>query len=288
MCVLLADEAFVVMFLLTDTFFFFFFNSRAMKNLAASPWMAPAWNKHPSDCSFPGQLSRCNRHMLFNAVSVASSAAFLLLYAELRTCQAELCVATETSAAPSHNIPPWMKSRSASTRPFVPAVRHAAGWGADPSAVRARSIRPRRTVVLLFQGLFGQDEGRSDRFQDAGDKWLRKVWTTSRECFQKLLSAVDCFLTSEVVRYSTSPSGRWGAPKHPPKPPQPHSRRTLLSNTSKSAYVLFTHVAALLLLLLLQETMGVGGLLSRVSSTCMARQWIHSIWSFHFHRGLLL
>lgn len=108
--------------------------------------------------------------MLFNAASVALSAAFLLLYAELHTCQAELCVATETSAAPSHNIPPWMKSRSASTRPFVPAVRRAAGRGAVPSAVRARSIRPRRTVVLLLEGLFGQDEGRSERSQDAGGK----------------------------------------------------------------------------------------------------------------------
>lgn len=36
MCALLADEAFMVMFLLTDTIFFFFF-LRVMKNLAASP-----------------------------------------------------------------------------------------------------------------------------------------------------------------------------------------------------------------------------------------------------------
>lgn len=56
------------------------FSLRVMKNLAASTWMTPAWNKQLSDCSFPGQLNRCNRHMLFNTTSVASSAAFLLLY----------------------------------------------------------------------------------------------------------------------------------------------------------------------------------------------------------------
>lgn len=101
MCAPLADEALGVTFLLTDTFFFFYyFIFFKFKSDEESD------NKHPSDCSFPGQPSRRNRHMLLNAARVASSAAFLLLYAELRTCQAELCVATETSAAPSHNIPP--------------------------------------------------------------------------------------------------------------------------------------------------------------------------------------
>lgn len=65
--------------------------------------------------------TRWNRQMLSNAVWPHPSSTFLLYCKHLVDWAVALL--WKPVAAQAHNIPPWMESRTASARPFVPAVK---------------------------------------------------------------------------------------------------------------------------------------------------------------------
>ena len=65
--------------------------------------------------------TRWNRQMLSNAVWPHPSSTFLLYCEHLVDWAVALL--WKPVAAQAHNIPPWMESRTASARPFVPAVK---------------------------------------------------------------------------------------------------------------------------------------------------------------------